>query len=95
MEAQIVYHIQQTDFESVLSKKLSELQKEAAYSRFRGTLVSPDVVAAIHNVHRDTVIKYSKFNLLPHQKKGTHYKYDLKEALQFDFHELKKEGKTI
>ena len=90
METQIIYQINQTDFEKVLNRQLNEVQKQAAYSRYRGRLVNPNIVAAIHKISRDTVISYTKAGLLAHIKQGSYYLYDLADVLEFDFVELKK-----
>jgi excisionase family DNA binding protein len=91
METEIVYKLSDKDFDEVLGRKLSDLQKTAAFSRFQDRLVSVDTVAEIHGIHRDTVVKYANARLLPHHKKGKLYKFSLAEILEVNFHELKKQ----
>lgn len=90
MEQRIVYQLNKTDFEKVVAEKLEHLQKETILARYRDRLVSVATVAEIHGVHRDTVIKYAKLDLIPYKRDGKIYQFSLADALQFDFKELRK-----
>lgn len=91
MESEITYKLNQRDFETILERKLEKLSRDTVLSRFKDRLVSADTVAEIHGIHRDTVIRYAKAKILPHEMKGKLYKFSLATALEFDFHELKKQ----
>lgn len=92
MQSEITYKLNADDLDEVLDRKLADLSKKSVLARFRDRLVSVDTVAEIHNIHRDTVVKYANANLLPHQRKGRLYKFSLAEILEVDFHELKKQA---
>ena len=90
MESEITYKLNQRDFEKVMDTKLETILRKAQISRFRDRLVSADAVAEIHGIHRDTVIRYAKARLIPHEMNGKLYKFSLADVLEFDFHELRK-----
>lgn len=90
MESEITYKLNQRDFEKIMDTKLENILRKSMISRYKDRLVSADCVAEIHNVHRDTVIKYANARILPHQKDGKLYKFSLAEVLEFDFNELRK-----
>lgn len=92
METEITYRISQKDFEKVMDTKLETILRKSQTSRYKDRLVSADTVAEIHNIHRDTVIRYAKSKILPHEMVGKLYKFSLADVLEFDFHELRRRG---
>ena len=90
LEAEITYKIKGKDFDEILSRRLEGLKKEAVLARYKDVWVSVQTVCEIHNLHRDTVIKYANANLIPHRHEGKLYKFSLAAVLDFDFYELKK-----
>jgi len=90
MKTQTILHLEESDFNKVLDEKLSELATAAILGQFSGRLVSADTVADIHDVHRDTVLRYASAGILPHLKVGKLYKFQLSEILRINFHDLKK-----
>lgn len=92
METEIIYKLSQKDFQKSISSELVKLKNETVLARYRDRLVSVATVAEIHNVHRDTVIKYAKAKLLPHSTTGKLYKFSLADALEFDFNALRRVG---
>jgi len=91
MQSEITYKLNAADFDEVLEKKLTDLSKKSILERFRDRLVSVDTVAEIHNIHRDTVVKYANARLLPHIRQGKLYKFSLAEILDINFADLKKQ----
>lgn len=89
MESEITYKLNEKDLDQVLDRKLKDLNKMAVLSRFRDRLISVDAVAEIHGVHRDTVIRYAKLNLIPSERQGKLYKFSLAQILELDFHQLR------
>lgn len=89
MEPKIIYEVTKAELTDVIQ----QLKKEAIMARFSDRLVSVATVCEIHNVHRDTVLKYTtaKRNPLPHIKNGKLYKYRLSEVLEFDFNALRQQ----
>jgi hypothetical protein len=90
METEITYRISQKDFEKVMDTKLENILRKSHSSRYKDRLVSADTVAEIHAIHRDTVIRYAKAKILPHEMQGKLYKFSLADVLEFDFHELRR-----
>lgn len=90
MEREITYKLNAADLQKVLRDELQELSKASVLGRYQDRLVGVDTVAEIHNIHRDTVIKYAAAGLLPHQRTGKLYKFSLAAILEIDFHELKR-----
>ncbi len=92
MQAKITYELTETDLRKVLATELADLQKSAVLGQFAGRLVGADTVAEIHDVHRDTVIKYAKTGLLEHQHTARLYKFQLSYILSINFHDLRKQS---
>lgn len=90
MQTEIIYKVTKNDLDTVITEKLEKLTKDSVLARFRGVLISPAAVAELHQVHRDTVLKYAKTGLIKFIKVGKLYKFDLSEVLQYDFNELRK-----
>ena len=90
MQAEITYKLSETDLSKVLDEKLNSLARAAAFGQFTGRLVSADTVAEIHDVHRDTVLKYAKAGLLECQHTARLYKFQLSYILNINFHDLRK-----
>jgi len=90
MKTQTILHLEESDFNKVLDEKLSELTTAAVLGQFSGRLVSADTVADIHDVHRDTVLRYATAGIIPYIKTGKLYKFQLSEILRINFHDLKK-----
>ncbi len=89
MESEITYKLSEKDLDQVLDKKLRDLNKSAVLGRYRDRLITVDTVADIHGVHRDTVIRYAKLNLIPCERQGKIYKFSLAQILEVDFHQLR------
>ncbi|HBL77744.1 MAG: hypothetical protein A2W90_02445 [Bacteroidetes bacterium GWF2_42_66] len=87
--ARIVYEVDKRELTEAITETLTELVNTTAYERFRDRLVSVDVVAQIHDVNRQTVIKYANAQLIPATREGKLYKFVLADALQFDFRKLR------
>lgn len=92
MKSEITYKLSREDFEKAIESTLVQLTVKAKTSRYHDRLVSVHTVAEIHGVHRDTVVRYAKAGLLPYEMKGKLYKFRLTSALEFDFHELRKQS---
>lgn len=90
MKSQIILQLEESDFNKVLDEKLSALATAAVMGQFSGRLVSADTVADIHGVHRDTVLRYATAGIIPYNRYGKLYKFQLSEILQLNFNELKK-----
>jgi len=90
MKTQTILQLEESDFNKVLDEKLSELASAAVLGQFSGRLVSADTVADIHDVHRDTVLRYATAGIIPYIKTGKLYKFQLSEILRINFHDLKK-----
>lgn len=90
MKIQTIYQLDEADFSKVIADKLAELQKGTILGQFAGRLVSVDTVAEIHDIHRDTVLRYAKAGLLEYQQTGKLYKFQLSYILSLNFHDLKK-----
>lgn len=90
METLITYQLNQKDFEKVMDTKLETILRKSQTNRYKDRLVSVDVVAEIHAIHRDTVIRYAKAKILPFEMVGKLYKFSLSDVLEFDFHELRR-----
>ena len=89
MESEITYKLSEKDLEQVLERKLTVLLKTTVLERYRDRLISVDAVAEIHGIHRDTVIRYAKANLIPSERQGKLYKFSLAQVLDIDFHQLR------
>jgi hypothetical protein len=76
--------------QTVLTNVLEPIVRNAQTARFTDRLVSADTVADIHGIHTDTVIRYAKARLIPHEMKGKLYKFSLAAALEFNFHDLRR-----
>ena len=90
MKLQTILQLDEADLNKVMTERLSELTRGAVLGQFAGRLVSADTVANIHDVHRDTVLRYAKAGIIPYIRTGKLYKFQLSEILQLNFHELKK-----
>lgn len=91
MTSEIIYRLNEADFQKVIKESLEDLQKTAILGRFADRLISADTVADIHNMHRDTVIRYAKAGLIEHQHTERLYKFQLSYVLALNFHDLKKQ----
>ena len=94
MKIQTIYQLEEADFKKVITEELAELQKAAILGQFAGRLVSVDTVAEIHDIHRDTVLRYAKAGLLDYQQTGKLYKFQLSYILEINFHDIKKKAKA-
>lgn len=90
MQSEITYKINQKDFEQVLEQKLTSIQKESLLNRYKHIFISTSAAAELLEIHRETVLKYAKAKLIPHQKNGPNYKFCLAHILDLDFQELKR-----
>jgi hypothetical protein len=95
MKTQTILQLDEADLRKVMAEELSELSRAAVLGQFAGRLVSADTVADIHDVHRDTVIRYATAGILPYIKIGKLWKFQLSEILTVNFHELKKQKTAI
>jgi len=90
MKTQTILQLDEADLKKVLADELGELATAAILGQFSGRLVSADTVADIHDVHRDTVLRYATAGIIPYIKTGKLYKFQLSEILRINFHNLKK-----
>ena len=95
MKSQVILQLDEADLKKVLAEELSELASAAVLGQFSGRLVSVDTVADIHDIHRDTVLRYATAGLIPYIKTGKLWKFQLSDILQINFHELKKQKTAI
>ena len=77
------------DLDTLLTKKLTEIQNAATLARYQDREVCTNTVADIHKVDRDTVLRYAKAGLIPHRREGKLYLFSMRTVLKLDFHQLR------
>lgn len=91
--AEIFYKLNDSDFEKVLDKKLSNILQTSFLNKFDNVLVGTKDVAKFHSLNERTVLNYIKDGLIvPEIKIGEndHHQFRLSYVLTLDFNDLRK-----
>lgn len=94
----IIGYVQEMEFENTkLKEELSQLKgSRVDAGRFYAVAATIEMVAALHNVHPDTVRKYVSLGLIEKHPDSMDAKFLIRasDALTLDFTELKRRYRT-
>jgi predicted DNA-binding transcriptional regulator AlpA len=93
MITQTVIQMNETDLRKFLYREIALGEVTRFLSRFHNVFVTPEEVANIHGVSRQTVYNHIKYgNLVPElrETENASFRFRLSDVLQFDFRKLRK-----
>jgi len=90
MEKITLLQLKEADLDKVLDKKLSQIQKQSAFSKFYHKLVSTSVVCEIHDVTNVTVSHWVRDRKLTPVNLGSgKHLFRLSEVLEGNFKNIR------